>query len=188
MVDDGKACSASHRSGFTLIELSIVLVVIGLLVGGVLVGRDLIKAAEIRATVGQIEKYNAAVNTFRTKYSGIPGDLTSRLATQFGMMARSGAVGHGDGNGMIEHCFSDEGLGMFRLGCEGTLFWKDLSFANLIDGSFSAATDSPVTNLTPNNQRYLPDAKLGKGNFILVFYVPGDNGADSIPGFNGIRS
>lgn len=45
-----------NQSGFTLIELSIVLVIIGLIVGGVLVGRDLIKAAEVRAQVSQIEK------------------------------------------------------------------------------------------------------------------------------------
>ncbi len=57
----------ASQLGFTLIELSIVLVIIGLIVGGVLVGQDLIKAAETRATVGQVEKYNAAVNTFRTK-------------------------------------------------------------------------------------------------------------------------
>jgi prepilin-type N-terminal cleavage/methylation domain-containing protein len=43
-------------SGFTIIELSIVLVIIGLIVGGVLVGRDLIKAAEVLATISQIEK------------------------------------------------------------------------------------------------------------------------------------
>lgn len=51
------------RQGFTLIELSIVLVIIGLIVGGILVGRELISAAEIRATVSQIEKYNTSVNT-----------------------------------------------------------------------------------------------------------------------------
>ena len=59
----------SHKSaGFTLIELSIVLVIIGLIIGGVLVGRDLIAAAQVRAQISQIEKYQTAVNTFRGKY------------------------------------------------------------------------------------------------------------------------
>jgi prepilin-type N-terminal cleavage/methylation domain-containing protein len=43
-------------AGFTLIEISIVLVIIGLIVGGVLVGHDLIRAAGVRATISQVEK------------------------------------------------------------------------------------------------------------------------------------
>jgi len=65
---------------FTLIEMSIVLVIIGLIVGAVLVGQDLIRAAEVRATIAQIEKYNTVVNTFRGKYGGLPGDLNASLA------------------------------------------------------------------------------------------------------------
>ena len=56
------------KSGFTLIELSILLVIVGLIVGGVLVGRDLIPAAGIRAQISQIEKYQSAVNAFRREY------------------------------------------------------------------------------------------------------------------------
>src|SRR4051812_8276049 len=117
------------QHGFTLVELAIVLVIIGLIVGGVLVGQDMIKAAEVRATVGQYEKYNAAVNTFRTKYTGLPGDLNSATAARFGMVARSGAVGHGDGNGLLEGCSA----GSVNGGCETMIFWRDLGFANLID-------------------------------------------------------
>ena len=69
---------ASHplktRSGFTLIELSIVLVIIGLLVGGVLVGKDLIEAASLRKQGSQIQEIVASVNTFRLKYNCVPGD------------------------------------------------------------------------------------------------------------------
>jgi prepilin-type N-terminal cleavage/methylation domain-containing protein len=57
--------------GFTLIELSIVLVIIALIVGGVLVGKDLISAAYVRAQITQIERFNTAVNTFYGKYGYI---------------------------------------------------------------------------------------------------------------------
>lgn len=73
--------------GFTLVELAIVLVIIGLIVGGVLVGQDLIKAAEIRATISDIQKYTTGANAFRTKYNGIPDDLLSTSATNFGLTA-----------------------------------------------------------------------------------------------------
>jgi prepilin-type N-terminal cleavage/methylation domain-containing protein len=63
------------KHGFTLIELSIVLVIIGLIVGGILVGRDLISAAAVRAQISQIERYHTAANTFRTKYAYLPGDI-----------------------------------------------------------------------------------------------------------------
>jgi len=63
------------KSGFTLVELAIVIVVIGLLVGGVLVGQELIKQAQIRNVISQIREYNTAANTFRAKYNSLPGDF-----------------------------------------------------------------------------------------------------------------
>jgi prepilin-type N-terminal cleavage/methylation domain-containing protein len=80
--------SQAAERGFTLIELCIVLVIIGLIVGGVLVGRDLISAAAVRAQVSQIEKYNTAVNTFRAKYGALPGDISATAAAQFGLTTR----------------------------------------------------------------------------------------------------
>jgi len=70
-------------TGFTLLELSIVLVVIGLIVGGVLVGRDLIQAAELRSILTQLERYDTAVMAFKLKYGCMPGDCAS--AESFGL-------------------------------------------------------------------------------------------------------
>src|ERR1700691_4838931 len=94
--------SPASQSGFTLIELSIVLVIIGLVVGGVLVGQDLIRAAEVRATISQIEKYNTAARTFYGKYGYLPGDIKDPDASNFGFQARGTHEGQGDGNGIIE--------------------------------------------------------------------------------------
>jgi prepilin-type N-terminal cleavage/methylation domain-containing protein len=155
--------------GFTLIELSIVLVIIGLIVGGVLVGQDLIRAAEIRATVGQVEKYNAAVNTFRTKYNGIPGDLIAAQATSANC---TGATGLGDGNGVVGDSATGGALGVG----EPILFWQELSNANLMDGSLGQAvtTAGASAALTSSNlNTVFPAAKMGRGNTWFV----GNNGS-----------
>lgn len=70
-----------HHSGFTLIEISITLIIIGLIIGGLLIGRDLIAAANLRRFVSNIEQYNTAINTFKNKYNCLPGDCAK--ATQF---------------------------------------------------------------------------------------------------------
>ena len=85
-----------HRRGFTLIELSIVLVIIGLIVGGIVVGRELIKVAELRAILAQKDKFTAAVNTFKIKYNALPGDMFPSTAAKFGMFTFTG-IGAGIG-------------------------------------------------------------------------------------------
>ena len=84
------------EKGFTLVELSIVLVIIGLIVGGVLVGQDLINAARIRAMVSQFEKIDAGGSTFQAKYGSRPGDISQSKVDAFGL---SEDGGNGDGCG-----------------------------------------------------------------------------------------
>jgi prepilin-type N-terminal cleavage/methylation domain-containing protein len=160
------------RAGFTLIELSIVLVIIGLIIGGVLVGRSLIEAAAIRAQIAQIEQFKTAVNTFRTKYNAIPGDMLDTTAAAVGMTYRSGQPGHGDGNGILEVCDSqsDHGnLATLYFGCETALFWRDLSDAGLVAGNFTGDVDDYIEVDEGQQEQYFPAAKIGNHNFISVF-------------------
>jgi len=172
-----------------------VLVIIGLIVGGVLVGQDLIRAAGVRATITQIEKYNTAVNTFRGKYGALPGDLNASAASQFGFIARGTGQGEGDGNGVIEGAVSG---GLSNLGnaeCDGetTVFWVDLSQMNLIDSTFNTATETSCQNMTltssPGINQYFPQAKIGRGNYIDVWSggPSGGNGTNYF-GLSAIQS
>jgi prepilin-type N-terminal cleavage/methylation domain-containing protein len=167
--------------GFTLIELSIVLVIIGLITGGILVGRDLIDAAALRATVAQIEKYNTAVNTFRIKYGQLPGDMDLNTAKAFGFLTTNrGSVGNGDNDGAIDGGVAGHSgmLGYVQPGNgEAGVFWVDLSFANLIPGNFNTAifgTQSPSAS-GASLSLYFPSTQLGGGNMIYVYESGGYN-------------
>ena len=161
-----------QQQGFTLVELSIVLVIIGLIVSSILVGQDMIKAAEIRSTVSQMDGFNTAVNTFRDKYRNIPGDIVSADAARFGFTDRSGEVGRGDGNRLLEAGLA----GVRTLGFETGLFWRDLSQANLIGNNFSTATDAlpPAVNAGTVNA-WLPEAKIGQGHYFAISAQGGRN-------------
>lgn len=159
------------KKGFTLIELSIVLVIIGLIVGGVLVGQDLIKAAELRATISQIEKYNTAVNTFRLKYNGIPGDI-SNAATFFAAGTNEGGDGGADGDGLVEGVSADNTpctASVCHSG-ESAGFWYHLSDAGMISESIPA-TDYTAITLSMNTA---PQVKAGSGH-VVVSAIGGRN-------------
>lgn len=145
--------------GFTLLELSVVLVIIGLLAGAILVGRDLIEAARVRAQIAQIMSFHTAVNTFRGKFGFLPGDLPGEEAAELGMETRSGREGEGDGDDHIDAYAGADSTKWF--GGETALFWNDLATAGLIAGSYKNNTNMPVGFPVANSSRYLPRAKMG---------------------------
>ena len=153
----------SRQQGFTLVELAIVLVIIGLLVGGVLVGQDLIKAAEIRAVASDIERYNTGAAAFRTKYNGgIPGDLLATTATSFGLPYGDGNDGEGDGDGLLENnTTTDTGMGG-----ENLLFWTHLGAAQFIPFSSdtyttAAGADTALAAIDTTNYATVATAQAG---------------------------
>lgn len=134
--------------GFSLVELSIVLVILGLLTGGILAGQSLIRASEIRAVTAEYTKYMTAMNSFRDKYLALPGDMNT--ATKF-WTARDGNDGYGtdcrvetnatstcngNGNGMI---IMYDGVDPVATSYtfENYLMWDHLAKAGLIEGSYS---------------------------------------------------
>lgn len=126
---------------FSLVELSIVLVILGLLTGGILAGQSLIRAAELRSVSSDIQRFQAATNSFRDKYFGLPGDITN--ATKFWGTANATPAtcattqGTGmqtcDGNGdgaILTRTFGAVSDEMFR-------YWQQLANAGLIEGNYS---------------------------------------------------
>ena len=133
------------NNGFTLIEISIVMVVIGLIVGGILVGRNLIETAQLKSLMSQVEKYKAAVLTFQMKYNALPGDMSNAtnywpqdpLTCNQNYAGTIGYTCNGDGDGHIGASSSnDPNFGsVFH---ETFLAWNHLSLAHLIEDPFPA--------------------------------------------------
>ena len=119
--DRQKAITSREKStGFTLIELSIALVIIALLVGGVLVGRDLIKTAELRKQISQVNNLVLAVNAFKLRYSALPGDI--RNASNFSLhtgcvLGASENYGNGNGDGQLNYNINQPSLEDRKIFC-----------------------------------------------------------------------
>ncbi len=90
------------QAGFTLVELAIVMIIIGLLIAGVLKGQALITNAKVTAQVAQFKAVDAATSTFKDMYSALPGDIA--LATT--RLPNCAACTNGDGNGVIAQTLS----------------------------------------------------------------------------------
>jgi prepilin-type N-terminal cleavage/methylation domain-containing protein len=70
-----------RASGFSLVELSIVLVILGLLAGGILAGQSLIRASALTSVASDLHNYETAINVFKDRYNALPGDMPN--ATTF---------------------------------------------------------------------------------------------------------
>lgn len=89
------------QSGFTLVEIAIVLVIIGLLLGGVLKGQEMIENARIKSIVNDMNGVSAAYNSYMDRYHAIPGDETVAVMTARGWLGTAGAVGATANNGVL---------------------------------------------------------------------------------------
>lgn len=110
------------QKGFTLIEISIVLVIIGLLLGGVLKGKSMIDNAKYKSLKGEINAYSTALYSFQDTYKAFPGDFL-KASTELNANAKNGS-----GNGTISggHCNTDNE--------ESCLVFSHLRYADLISG------------------------------------------------------
>lgn len=162
------------RRGFSLVELSIVLVVLGLLVGAVLSGQSLIRAAELRSLTTDYSKFSAATHTFRDKYFALPGDMTN--ATQFWGVAAGDGIAvnapcrntattdgrtcNGDGDGLVSCTLP---------GCtfyEMNRFWQHLSNAALIEGNYVGAPSPSYFEI----ERNVPRARIASNASWLALH------------------
>ena len=141
------------RRGFTLIELSIVLVVIGLVAGGVLVGQSLIRASELNAVTSDLQRFQTAITTFHDKYLALPGDMST--ATTIWPSAVNG-----NGNGQLDFAAGANATG------EAFEFWKQLALAGLVEGKYNGLS-GPAGARDAVIGTNVPASRIGKAGYSI---------------------
>lgn len=152
--------STQSQQGFTLVELAVVMIIIGLLVGGILKGQEMIANAQVTSTVAQVDAFEAATQTFQDMYDAMPGDMARPGARLPNCDATGGCNTVGNGDGRLDD-------GVFAVpGGEGQRFFVHLSAADLIGGinpSLPAGTWGGI----------YPEANIAGG--FLAGYTAGGN-------------
>lgn len=113
----------THK-GFSLVELSIVLVIIGLIVGGIMAGNALIDSARLNSVIADVEQFSKATDSFEATYGGLPGDIASVAA----LPTVTPTPVAGNGNGAIDSA------------TEALQFWYQLMAAQLIPGNYDGTS------------------------------------------------
>lgn len=159
--------SNRDEEGFSLVELSIVLVILGLLTGGVLTGQSLIRASELRSVTTDYQRYTAAIQSFRDKYFALPGDMTN--ATMFWGKDNTNCSGN-TGTAATPGTCNGDGNGQISTWSEVYRFWQHLSSAGMIEGSYSGFLASAANTTPPTRGTTVPASKISSA-YWTVYYL-----------------
>lgn len=142
--------SLARQSGFTLVEIAIVLVIIGLLLGGVLKGQELIENSRIKSIVNDMKAIQAAYNGYIDRYKAVPGDEAAATMTARGWAGTAGSPAATAGNSIL----AITGAQTWTNGGDSPGFWRALRASGLLAGD-------PLTNTAANLPRHGGGGPLG---------------------------
>lgn len=151
--------------GFTLVELAVAMIIIGLLLGGVLKGQKLIESSKITRTIQTSEAYLAAHYGFYDKYRGYAGDLVSARSK---IPNCSGVCENGNGNSIIGQGTSTVSNYFRSDRTENLQYWKHLVLADFITGVDPLADVSGTSGWTTTN----PSSPIGGGFHVIHMSNP----------------
>jgi len=155
-----------NQKGFTLVEIAIVLVVIGLLIGGVLKGQEMITNAKLKRVQGDNAGIAAAMFVYQDRYLQLPGD-DSRAANRFGVYVPADPV-DGDGSGTIDGVWNIAATNDVTLAAtaETNLFYAHLRAAGLVAGG---GTDDTKPSNAYGGQIGIQSGSLGIAGHVFIF-------------------
>lgn len=151
--------SVREESGFTLVELAIVMVIIGIILGGILKGQEVITNARVSSTIALAKAVDTATSTFRDIYDTLPGDMAAATTRLPGCANLCAANGNGDGR-LTNVPGDDTG--------ENLAFFSHLAAADLVTGVTAAGTTGAVWGegfpSAPINGGFVPGYSTGAAN------------------------
>jgi len=130
-----RSSTTRRQGGFTLVEIAIVLMIVGLLIGGILRGQELIQSARVRNIIDQKSAVQTAYIGFMDRYRMLPGDLTANQAATVGNSAIASTA--------------NPGTGIITFGNEGVLFFQNLTAAGFLScGACMTVAANGAANVT----------------------------------------
>jgi len=168
----------SNQAGFTLVEIAIVLVIIGLLLGGILKGQEMITQAKIKNVVNDLNGVSAAMYGYQDRYKALPGDDKNANP-------RWAASKAGDGDGVVGGKYLDtatlDASGNVTAGSESAVFWHHLRLAGFISGT---GPDQPFNAVSGKM-----GVQTGDGAYVPATTAPGPalaGPSSAPPGFTAL--
>ncbi len=150
------------EAGFTLVELSIVIVIVGFLVAGIAAGSNMVKQAQLRSVISDLQSFQTAYNGFIGRFNNAPGDMSTAYSFWTGAtncaVTATAANCNGDGDGVIE-------VGTTSALDEVAKSWKHLQLAGYI-GSGIAQVPNALVALAPGTNA--PASKITGAAYFLA--------------------